>query len=229
MCNLYESTPKDLIEPWFEIPQLLGDYDPVIAPLKMAPFVKAEGATRVGVIGQWGMIPHNSKTRIPMTREGRRMSTNNARRETVASAWTYRFAWGRGQRCLIPADSYDEPYWGTGKNIWWRFARTDGQPWALGGIWGDWTDPETGEVVPHFSMLTQNCDGHPLLGLMHKPDPKLPAGQQDKRAVVPIEKEDWDSWLRGSTEVAEKLIRVPGVEMFRHGAADPAKAMALPV
>jgi putative SOS response-associated peptidase YedK len=82
-------------------------------------------------VGQWGMIPPGSTTRMPMTKLGRRMSTNNARVETVASAWTFRFPWARGQRCLIPADSYDEPYWGTGKNIWWRFRRADGQPWAL--------------------------------------------------------------------------------------------------
>ena len=164
MCNLYHSTPRDRLEPWAKIalPQL--DYAPVIAPLKPGPIILPRGAS---AIGQWGMTPPGSKTRTPTTREGRRMSTNNARRETVASAWSYRFAWSRGQRCLIPADSYDEPYWGTGKNIWWRFARADGQPWALVGIWDQWTDPQTGEVIPHYSMLTQNCDGHPLLGLMH--------------------------------------------------------------
>jgi putative SOS response-associated peptidase YedK len=75
------------------------------------------------------------------------MSTNNARTETMASAWTFRSAGALGQRCLIPADSYDEPYWGhEGRNIWWRFHRADGQPWALAGLWSEWTDPATGEV-----------------------------------------------------------------------------------
>ena len=120
------------------------------------------------------------------------------------------------------AVSYSEPYWGTGKNIWWRFARADGEPWALAGIWDEWTDPQTGEVVPHYSMLTQNCDGHPLLGLMHKPDPKLPADKQDRRSVVPIEKQDWDAWLHGTIDQASALIQVPDLELLRHGAADPA-------
>jgi uncharacterized membrane protein len=78
-------------------------------------------------VGQWDLIPHNSKTRKPMTTTGRPMSTNNARRETLATAWTYRFPWTRGQRCLIPCESFDEPYWGTGKNIWWRFWKSDGE------------------------------------------------------------------------------------------------------
>lgn len=33
----------------------------------------------------------------------------------------------------------------------------------LAGIWNEWVDPETGELVPSYSMLTINCDDHPLL------------------------------------------------------------------
>lgn len=167
------------------------------------------------------------------------MSTNNARCETVATAWTYRFPWQRGQRCLIPAAWYQEPYWGIThadpmaltKNTWWRFWRADGEPWMFAGIWSEWTDPETGEVVPNYSMLTQNCDGHPLLALMHKPDPKLPADAQDKRSVVAIERDDWDLWLHGPKEAALALIKVSPVTAFRHGPAEPDKAhvLALPL
>jgi putative SOS response-associated peptidase YedK len=145
----------------------------------------------------------------------------------MASAWSFRGPWARGQRCLIPALDYDEPYWGTGKNIWWRFARADGEPWALAGIWSEWTDPETGEVIPSYTMLTQNCDAHPLLRQFHKPDPSLPADKQDKRSVVPIAREDWGVWLNGSVEEALTLIRLPASELFSHGAADPAKAVTL--
>jgi hypothetical protein len=88
--------------------------------------------------------------------------------------------------CLIPADDYDEPYWGSGKNIWWRFARADGQPWALAGLWNERTDPASGEVVPSYTMLTINCDAHPLLSRFHKPDPMRPPDKQDKRSVVAI-------------------------------------------
>ena len=40
-------------------------------------------------------------------------------------------------------------------------------------------------------------DSHPLMSRMHKPDPKLPADQQDKRSVTPIEILDIDQWLAG--------------------------------
>ena len=76
----------------------------------------------------------------------------------------------------------------------------------------------------HYTMITQNCDGHPVLGQMHKPDPQLPADRQDKRTVVPIEPSDWDVWLHGTPAQAQTLIRVPTADLLRHGAADPAQA-----
>lgn len=200
-----------------------------ITPLSMGPYIRQGGDMQVG---QWGMIPPRSATRTPTTAEGRRMSTNNARAERVASAWTYAQPWKQGQRCLIPAMAYVEPYWGYGgKNIWWKFARADGRPWALAGIWSEWTDPATGEVVPSYSMLTQNCDTHPLLKLMHKPelDPKtkLLLLEQDKRAVVPIEAGDWDAWLHGTVEQARALIKLPALDLIVHGPEDPDKRVGL--
>jgi hypothetical protein len=76
-------------------------------------------------------------------------------------------------------------------------------------------------------MLTQNCDKHPLLNRMHKPDPSLPPDAQDKRSVVPIEPADWEQWLHGSTEDALALVKLPSEELFAHGPADPAQQVPL--
>jgi putative SOS response-associated peptidase YedK len=223
MCNRYRPASVTFIRDAFGFTLIEDSYAPAIGPLQQGPFIVPGRA----VVGQWGLIPWGSKTRKPTRADGKPMSTNNCRRETAATAWSFRGPWSRGQRCLIPAQDYDEPYWGTGKNTWWRFGRADGQPWALAGLWSEWTDPDTGEVVPSYTMLTQNCDAHALLNRFHKPDPKLPADQQDKRAVVPIEREDWDQWLNGSLEDAATLIRLPGEERFVHGTADPSQRIAL--
>jgi len=226
MCNLYAPCSPEKISLKFAVGVPVGNYAATIAPLKPGPFVTAGP---VAIVGQWGIIPAKSPTRKPVLPNRRPMSTNNARRERLSSAPIYRNAWSRGQRCLIPAESFDEPYWGTGANVWWRFWRTDGEPWALAGIWSEWIDPDTGEVVPNFSMITQNCDGHPLLSLMHKPDPKLPADKQDKRSVVPIESQNWDLWLNGTVAQASAQIQLPEVGIFRHGPADPAKLVQLQI
>ena len=215
MCNLYAPTGPQKIAMQFAVGAPVGAYGPTVAPLKPGPIVLPERA----LVAQWGLVPPGAKTRTPTLPNGQRLSTNNARRERLATAPTYRQAWSRGQRCIIPADTFDEPNWRSGKNVWWRFARADGAPWALAGIWSAWTDPATGEVVYSYSMLTQNCDGHPLLGLMHKPDPALGPDQQDKRAVVPLEAADWDQWLNGSVAQAETLIQLPPADLFQHGPA----------
>jgi hypothetical protein len=64
-------------------------------------------------------------------------------------------------------------------------------------------------VIISYTMLTQNCDGHPVLSLMHKANPTLPDDKQDKRTVVPLELSDWEQWLNGTTAQAMELVKVP--------------------
>ena len=66
-------------------------------------------------------------------------------------------------------------------------------------------------------MLTINADAHPLMRRMHKPDPKLPADQQDKRSVIPIERGDVDLWLAGTMEDASKLLKLAPASVFAAG------------
>jgi hypothetical protein len=135
----------------------------------------------------------------------------------------FRDAWRNGQRCIIPAWSFDEPCWETGRNIWWRFRRLDGQPWGLAGLWNTWVDRATGEVVESYTMLTVNADAHPLMSRMHKPDPKLPADQQDKRSVVAIEPADVEQWLQGKADEAAELLAPPALALI---GASPVKGNA---
>ena len=196
---------------------------PHLGPRDDGPFVTKDRL----LVGQWGMIRPGAPDRVQRTPDkdgkiGAPMSTNNARVERIATAPTYRTAWKNGDRCLIPAITFDEPYWGTGKNIWWRFARKDGDPWAIAGLWSEWKDYVTGEVVPNYTMITMNADAHPLFKLMHRPE-------KEKRTVVPLERVDWDMWLNGSNDDAMSLIQLPSPHLFKRGAADPSKKVNLPV
>lgn len=218
VCNLYGPPDRERIYACWRVTVPDVPYLEYVAPLKPGPFIVASGRA---LVGQWGLIPPGSPSGRPSLPNGKALSTNNARRETVATARTYRGAWAAGQRCLVPANWFVEPNWSSGRHVPWKFERADGQPWALAGIWSEWIHPETGEVVPSYSVLTQNCDAHPLLRQMHKPDPALGPDEQDKRAVVPIEEADWDAWLHASVQEAQRLIRLPAEDLVRHG---PAKA-----
>lgn len=159
-------------------------------------------------MGQWALIPPwAKKAKLPY-------NTNNARSEELTEKASFKDAWRRGQRCIIPAMDFDEPCWETGKNVWWRFRRADGQQWALAGLWNTWIDRATGEVHESYTMLTINADAHPLMRRMHKPDPKLPTDQQDKRSVIPIELADVDRWLSGTVKDAQTLLQLAPVRIF---------------
>lgn len=77
----------------------------------------------------------------------------------------------------------------------------------------------SGEVYESYTMLTINADSHPLMNRMHKPDPKLPADQQDKRSVIPIERQDVDQWLAGTINEAQELLKLASAEFFSAGPA----------
>ena len=139
----------------------------------------------------------------------------------MAAKASYKDPWNRGQRCIIPASSFDEPNWETGKNVWWQFNRADDDPWGLAGLWNTWIDRATGEVHESYTMLTINADDHPLMRRMHKPDAKLPADKQDKRSVIPLEASDFDQWLEGTVEQASGLMKLAPVEVFEAGPLDP--------
>jgi putative SOS response-associated peptidase YedK len=219
MCNLYHLAPREHVQAYFRA--AVPDYPALpVGPFGTGLFLRPgdEGGQGLqGLMGQWGMIQPRARSRRPASRA---ILTNNARAETVAARPTYRDAWAAGQRCLVPAAWYQEPNWETGRNVWWRMARADGAPWALAGLWSRWADPETGEIVPSYTLLTVNCDGHPLLGRLHKPDPALPPDAQDKRSLVPLARSQWTAWLTGTTREAAALLTPPPVEWF-----DPADAL----
>ncbi|WP_074923678.1 SOS response-associated peptidase [Delftia lacustris] len=219
MCNRYKSPREDEIERMWRVgrqnPGRWWDED--VFPRGAGAFIRRAqddaGYSRELVAGQWGLIPwfaKEPKLKFP---------TNNARSEELAAKASYKHPWARGQRCIIPATTFDEPNWETGKNVWWRFARADGDPWGLAGLWNAWTDPATGQIHESYTMLTINADAHPLMSRMHKPDPKLPADKQDKRSVIPIELADVDQWLAGTVAEASQLLRVAPVEVFQAGPA----------
>ncbi len=229
MCNRYEAPPRSQIElEWAARQVVEQDWDKVLFPRGRGAFIRRTrddaGYSRELVTGQWGLIPWFAKeAKLPY-------QTNNARSEELAAKASFKMPWARGQRCIIPAETFDEPYWGPydaqfKKCEWWRFRRADGRPWGLAGLWNTWTDKATGEVHESYTMLTINADGHPLMGRMHKNelDPKtkkpLPLEDQDKRSVIPIELSDVDTWLAGTQQEAAALLRVPAVELFSAGPA----------
>lgn len=121
MCNRYVSPEEAEIERFWHIGPRNQPKWPrraEVFPRAQGPFIRTEEATeglpaRPLQVGQWGLIPWFAKTpRLTY-------STNNARAEEVATKASFKQPWLQGKRCIIPAWSFDEPCWETGRNVWW--------------------------------------------------------------------------------------------------------------
>lgn len=210
MCTRYISPDDAAIErAWYIGRQNPPRWAREVFPRASGPFLRLLPAGGLELkVGQWGLIPPWAKS-PKLT-----YATSNCRSEEASAKPTFRDAWRQGHRCIIPAVSFDEPCWESGKNVWWRFCRADGLPWGLAGLWSTWIDHSSGEVIESYTMLTVNADAHPLMSRMHKPDPSLPPDQQDKRSVVAIELGDVEKWLTGTVAESAQLIRAPDMALL---------------
>lgn len=177
-----------------------GRDDPptVTFPTGLAPFIRlaedASGNRRVDD-GAFGLLP----TFVKELAYGRK--TYNARSETVHSLPSFRDAWRRGQRCIVPAEAIFEPKYDAAgkKSERWRIQQPGEVPMGIAGIYTKWRTPE-GRDLFSFAMLTVNADGHPVMSQFHKPD-------DEKRMVVILEPGDYDEWLTSPVLEAPKFFR----------------------
>lgn len=136
---------------------------------------------REAAAGLFGLLPHWAKD----ARLARH--TYNARSETVADKPSFRDAWRKGQRCVVPAEAIFEPDWRSGRAVSARIVKRDGSPMGLAGLWARWYGAG-GEVLESFTLLTVNADAHPFMRHYHRPG-------EEKRMVVILQPWDYDAWL----------------------------------
>lgn len=160
---------------------------------------------RQAVSGLFGLVPHWSPdTKITQY-------TYNARSETVASKPSFRDVWKNAQHCIIPAESFYEPDWRSGRPVPTRIARADGEPMGMAGLWSAWKSPK-GDVVHSFTLLTINAAQHPLMRLFHKP-------VDEKRMVVILQEDRYDDWLNAGPAESKSLLRAYPAENLAASAA----------
>lgn len=186
MCSHYQAvTALERFERHFHTPAPACPNLTDMWPTYPAAVVLAQLGDRQSVAARWGLIAASTKALNP------KLSTFNARSESMATAPTFSGAWAKGQRCIVPAEAIYEPDWRSGRHVPTRLQRADGQPMGIAGLWDCWAAP-TGEVTMSFTMLTINADAHPLMKHLHKP-------QDEKRMVVVLSEAYYDEWLNPST------------------------------
>ena len=142
--------------------------------------------------GLFGLVPHWA-TDTKITR-----STYNCRSETAAVKPSFRDAYKRNQRCIIPAEAIYEPDWRSGKAVATRIEHVEGKPLGIAGLWSSWKSPKDGWLYS-FSMLTINADAHPLMNHFHKPT-------DEKRMVVILPPARYQEWLGSENDIPDFMV-----------------------
>jgi putative SOS response-associated peptidase YedK len=199
MCSNYDPEKNvDEMQRLFGLTRTMA-YQPragEVWPTGLAPFIRLAldgSGERILEEGHFGLLPHFA-TQIAFGRK-----TYNARSETVANKPSFRDAWRKGYRCIIPARAVYEPNYETGKAVRWRISGGIYSMLAIAGIYSPWTDAD-GVSRGTFAMLTVNADGHPVYSQFHAPG-------DEKRMVVILEHDDIDRWLTCTPEEAKAFFK----------------------
>jgi putative SOS response-associated peptidase YedK len=129
----------------------------------------------------WGLIPAWAKD------DTIKKMTLNARIETIAEKPAFKGS--IKNRCLILADGFYEWQWldPKGKNKQkYLITLPDDDAFAFAGLWSEWIDKSTGELLKTYTILTTEANG--LMSKIHN---------SKKRMPVIVSKENEKKWLEG--------------------------------
>jgi putative SOS response-associated peptidase YedK len=154
---------------------------------------------------QWGLIPHWTKNSADATKF--RQYNLNARSETAFEKPSFRGPIKK-KRCLVPVSGFFEwqeynkkkyPYYITLKNE---------ELFMLGGIYDDWTDKESGEIISSFSILT--TEANPMMAKIHNSKLRMPV-------IIPSENEtDWLNSELSMDDISRFFIPFDQEQMKAH-------------
>lgn len=127
----------------------------------------------------WGLIPNWAKD------EDIRKYTLNAKIETLEEKPSFRNSINK--RCLVIADGFYEWQWldAKGKSkIKYEIGLSEEELFAFAGIYSEWINQHTGEIVNTYALLTTEANS--FMADIHN---------SKKRMPVILKKEDEQSWL----------------------------------
>ena len=147
-------------------------------------------------VAKWGLIPHWTKTEEEASKI--RKMTLNARSETVFSLPSFRNVI-KTKRCLIPSTGYFE-FHHEGKEAipYYLFLKNE-EIFSLGGVYDEWQNPVTKEIVTAFSIIT--VPANELCSKIHN------GGKNPFRMPLVIPQENEEKWL-------DMYLSLPGINDF---------------
>jgi putative SOS response-associated peptidase YedK len=134
----------------------------------------------------WGLIPFWVKDQ--KNAEEIRQKTANARAESIFEKPSYRIS-AKKKHCLVLADGFFEWRFFNGKNYPHYIFLKNHEPFAMAGLWEDWTNRENQDKVNTFTIITTKAN--PMMEFIHN---------KKKRMPVILRVEDYEKWINISAD-----------------------------
>jgi putative SOS response-associated peptidase YedK len=162
------------------------DYTPadVIAPYRPGPVFLSGHADLVPM--SFSLVPAWSKERRV------KFATHNARLDSINEKPTWKSVFVR-RHCVVPISEFYEPiYEGEFAGNMVTFSRQDHEVLLAAGVWDEWVDHRTGEILQSYAIIT------------HDP-PDFIARAGHDRCPVFLKSADAETWLANAGEHPDKL------------------------
>ena len=151
-----------------------------------------EAGGRVVEPMRWGLIPTWAKEAKLGDRAINARDVGEDGRPIEARPM-FRDSWSAGRRCLLPLNSFFE-WKAVGKvKRPYAIALADGSLMGVAGLWEQWRDPSSGEVIHSFTIITTAAN-ESLAPIHH-------------RMPVIIAPQDYGAWLSGLADSVKALMR----------------------
>lgn len=161
-------------------------FDRLVVPYSKAPVMVANGDAVETHLMKFSMVPSWSKE--PKVK----FATHNARLESISEKPTWRNVFGR-RHCLILLTDFIEPiYEGEHAGHMVAFSARSGALIYAAGLWDEWVNKQTGEVMTSFAIIT------------HDPPPFVASMGHDRSPIF-LDEDTGHEWLTAAGTPAERL------------------------
>lgn len=154
---------------------------------------------------QWGLIPAwvRNQQKAAEIRKG----TYNARAESLHEKASFREPLLKG-RCLVLAHGFFEWQHIKGAKIPWYIKLKNDAPLAFAGLYDRWRDPDSGEVISSFSIITTRAN--PLMERIHNTKKRMPV------ILTPGSEKKWISGNISLQKAQQILLPLDNSKLHAH-------------
>lgn len=154
---------------------------------------------------KWGLIPSWIKTESEAAEI--RLKTFNAKAETLETKPSFSSSF-KSKRCIIPVKGFFEWQQVGKEKIPWYIYSAENEIFTIAGIWSEWVQSSTGEVLRTFSVIT--TEANDLMAEIHNSKKRMPV------ILSRSEEKNWIDLSLSASEAFQMLKPCPSDILKAH-------------